>query len=149
VSYAPFDVTPIIARLKSQVPALLTVGGAADYAAVKGLADFRAPCAFVLLAREKLKPHAGQDSQRVVVTFGVVLAVRNNRPAERGAAAASDLSTYLAAIRSALIGWSPAAVGADRRGVQLLQGDLLNYDSSTLLWSDVYQTYQFLTRTTP
>lgn len=143
MSYAPFDVQPVIARLAAEVPALLAVGGAADYAAVKGLNDFRPPCAFVLLAREKAQPHAGQSTQRVLITFGVAVAVRNFRVADRGAAAASDLSTQLAAIRGALIGWTPEAASPDRRGIQFIQGDLTNYDAGTLLWTDVYQTFHF------
>lgn len=146
MSAAPFDVSLIAARLRAQVAALRQVGLAADYAAVRSLADFPTPCAFVVLANERgiLKPtgHAprGQQikvRQIAIATFGVVLAVRNYRE-QRGEQLADELTTILEATRTALIGFVPDLDGA--RPCEFVAGDLQDYDASTALWVDVYQT---------
>lgn len=151
MSTAPFDVQPIIQRLRDTVPVLRQVAGAADFAAVTSLADFPAPCAYVLLAREQMdeppKPgHAerGQQQaqqQRAIASFGVVVVARNYR-AQRGAQVADELGTVLGAVRAALMGYVPDCAGA--RPCRLQRGDLTRYDASTALWTDVYQTQHFL-----
>ncbi|MDF5999805.1 DUF1320 family protein [Pseudomonas aeruginosa] len=50
MSSAPFDHNLIIERLKDQVAVLASVGGAADFAAIKAVRDFRTPTAYVILA---------------------------------------------------------------------------------------------------
>jgi hypothetical protein len=146
VSTAPFDFTLIQQRLREQVPALRTVQGAADYAAVASLQDFAAPCAFVLLVSEEGEPnppgHAmrGQVaklSQIVVVEFGVVLAVRNYRE-QRGAQLADQLKQMLGDVRRALLGYVPDVNGG--RACQFVKGRIQDYDAATALWVDVYQT---------
>jgi hypothetical protein len=151
MSATPFNVQPIIDRLHDQVPGLRHVAGAADFAAVTRLADFPAPCAYVLLAREQVdappKPgHAehGQQiplQQRAQVSFGVVVVARNYR-AGRGAQVADELSAVLGQVRSALLGYVPDVAGA--RPCHLQRGDLTRYDASTALWTDVYQTQHFI-----
>lgn len=146
---APFDTQLIIERLRLHVTALRDVFGAADFAAVKNLADFPAPCAYVLMARDKAAeahvPGHGERgtqvraTQRLVVNFGVILAVRNYR-AQRGQPAADDLKAILGPARDALLGYVPDVPGA--RPCQLVQGDLSDYDASTVLWTDVWQTQQ-------
>jgi len=146
MSAAPFDINLVITQLQAQVPLLRQVKGAADYAAIKSLRDFVPPCAFVLLAREKpvIEPGVTSGHQRTPVTFGVVVAVRNYRASERGMQAADDLGAVLGQVRSALLGWIPPIPGG--RPTNLTQGDLVDYDQATLLWSDVYQTQHFLQR---
>ena len=142
MSAAPFDASLVIARLREQVQALQAVEGAAEYAAITSLRDLRPPCAYVLLARERgdgEPPKGGR--QRALVTFGVVLAVRNYRD-QRGAESMDELAPLLGQVRAALMGWTPAVTGG--RPVQWLQGDVLDYDNSTLLWSDVYQPQHFI-----
>lgn len=150
MSAAPFDVDPIRVRLRALVPALRQVSGSADYNAVRKLQDFPAPCAFVVLAREKGIPkppgHAprGQQvavQQAAIVTFAVITAVRNYRE-QRGEQIEDELSAILAAQRGALIGYVPDVPGA--RAIQWLQGDLTDYDASTALWTEVYQTQHFI-----
>lgn len=150
MSAQPFDVQAVIDRLKTSVTTLRKVAGAADYATLRSLGDFNPPAAYVLLAREKAEPSApgnglpGSQSpvrQRVVVTFGVVLAVRNYRE-QQGMQVQDALRDTLAAVRSALLGWVPNTTGA--RACQLLQGDLTQYDAATLLWTDVWQTQHII-----
>jgi len=141
MSAEPFDVSPVIARLKAGVASLKRVSGAADYATIKALRDFTTPDAFVLLAREKPIPRAGGGHQAATVNFGVVLAVRNYRE-QRGVQSDNELRTVLGQIRGVLMGWIPDVPGG--RACQLVQGAVLDYDASTLIWSDVYQTQHFL-----
>lgn len=142
MSAEPFDVDRVIARLKDQVPALRLVEGAAEYATLTGLKDFGTPCAYVLLVRERGDGKPGRPGrQRALVTFGVVLAVKNYR-GRRGAEAAEDLSPILGAVRNAIIGWNPGNQGG--RECTWIQGDVLDYDAGTLLWSEVYQTQGFI-----
>lgn len=150
MSAAPFDVGLVQERLRALVPALRQVGGAADYAAVRALKDFPAPCAFVMLAREKgaANPpgHAPRGQQIAVrqtatVTFGVVHALRNYRE-RRGDQLRDELGEILAATRGALIGYVPDVDGA--RAIQWVQGDLSSYDAGTALWTEVYQTQHFI-----
>lgn len=53
MNFEPFDTSLVVNRLRQQVPGLQFVGGAADYAAVKTLAEFRTPSAYVVFAEEE------------------------------------------------------------------------------------------------
>lgn len=150
MSSAPFDHNLVIARLKDQVPELQEVGGAADLAAMQKLRDFRTPSAFVLLAMETPIPRqsgapGAATRQMVPVNFGVVVAVRNYRD-NKGQAAADDLRPVLGRVRDALIGWVPPDL-AGARDCQLVQGKVIDYDTDTLVWTDIYQTQHSIGRT--
>ena len=45
MNFEPFDTGLVEQRLKTQVPVLLEVGGAAEYAAIQQLSTFRTPSA--------------------------------------------------------------------------------------------------------
>lgn len=143
----PFDVQPVIARLQTLVPAptLRQVQGAAAYASVEKLANFAPPCAYVILAREKSRPHPAGNGmpgaqqrmvQQVDVTFGVMVAVLNYRE-QLGAQSQDALLAVLGAVRGALLGWVPPGAS---QPISLQQGDLLQYDAGRALWADVYHT---------
>jgi len=144
VSAMPFDTQQVIDRIAQEVPGFQQVQGAADFAAVseRSLKGFRPPSAFVILLREQADnaaPKAGR--QRMNVTLGVVLAVRNYRD-NQGGEAADALRPLLGATRQALIGWTPAEPGS--RPLKLTQGDVNDFDDNTLLWSEVYTTQHFI-----
>lgn len=150
MSFAPFDVQLVVARLKAQVTSLRLVGVAADYAAVKSLRDFTPPSAYVLLAQETFEPNPpghGQRAQQVSlaqrgrVALGVVVAARNYRE-QAGAQLAGTLQQLLQDVRATLSGWVPDVPGA--RPLQLQRGDLLQYDDATALWCDVWTTQTFI-----
>ena len=154
MSTAQFDVRPIQERLRAGVPQLRSVQGAADYAAVTALRDFPAPCAYVVLAKERgaqnppgnaIRGQVMPVSQVVEVVFGVVLVVRNYRE-QRGAQVVDELGVLLAAVRNQLLGFVPDVIGA--RACQLVQGDLLDYDGAMALWAESYTT-QHMIRSTP
>lgn len=150
MSSAPFDHNLVIARLKDQVPELQEVGGAADLAFIQKLRDFRTPSAFVILAVETPVPRqsgapGAATRQMVQVQFGVVVAVRNYRD-NKGQAAADDLRPELGRVRDALIGWVPPGL-TGARDCQLVQGKVIDYDTDTLVWTDLYQTQHSIGRT--
>lgn len=150
MSSAPFDHNLVIARLKDQVPELQEVGGAADLASIQKLRDFRTPSAFVILAVETPVPRqsgapGAATRQMVQVQFGVVVAVRNYRDS-KGQAAADDLRPELGRVRDALIGWVPPGL-TGARDCQLVQGKVIDYDTDTLVWTDLYQTQHSIGRT--
>lgn len=152
-SGAPFPVDLVIRRVQQLVdgagkPLLQQVRGVADYAAIDKFSDFRPPESFVVLARERGKETtAGSTQQFVEAYFGVVTAVRNYRD-QRGKPALDDVSPIIGRIRQQLIGWVPQTA----EGVQLkggrpciwVQGDVMDYDASTLLWSDVFKTQHLI-----
>lgn len=138
----PFSIQLVIDRLRAQVPDFQSIEGTAQYAAITSLREFRPDSAYVLLARERgdgEQPKAGR--QRVLATFGVVIAVRNYRD-QVGGESIEAISPLIAQTRAALMGWIPPVNGG--RACQWLQGDVLDFDDSTLLWSDVFQTQHFI-----
>lgn len=142
MSSEPFDIDLVIARLRAEVNHLREVGGAADYGAITELRAFTPPSAFALLARERGLPAKG-TRQPAEVFFGVVSACRNFSGL-RGEPAFRDVRATVGPIRDALIGWMPPIQGG--RGCQWIQGDVLDYDANTILWSDVFQTQHFIGR---
>lgn len=150
MSSAPFNHNLVIARLKDQVPELQSIGGAADLAAITAVRDFRTPSAFVILAVETPIPRqsgapGAATRQMVQVSFGVVVAVRNYRD-NKGASAADDLNPVLGKVRDALLGWVPPGL-TGARDCQLVQGQVVDYDTNTMVWTDVYSTQHSIGRT--
>ena len=146
MTFAPFDVRLVVTRLKTMGAALRLVGIAADYATVRNLRDFPAPCAYVLLAQEQFQDnppgHAARGTQvamtqRGGATFGVVIVGRNYRE-QAGGQLAGEIVDLIHATRSCLHGWVPDVPGA--RPLQIDRGDLLQYDDSIALWCDVWKT---------
>lgn len=132
------NLTPIIDRLRDEVPALKIVGGAAQFErALGGLTAL--PGAFVLPASEVASESPFMDGtveQRVSAEFAVVIAARNLADDE-GAAAVEALEPVRVAIRSALLGWK---VSADLDSAEFRGGDFLAFDNGVLWWSDRYGT---------
>ena len=143
MSSAPFDIDLVIARIREQVPEFKTVEGAAEFSAVTALKDFRAPCCYVLLAQEKGDgSKAPSGVQRALVTFGVVVVVKNYRDVRKGKEANVALRPLVGKVRDALKAWTPAEQGA--RHCTWLQGDVADYDQQNLLWIDVFTTQHIL-----
>ena len=146
MSATPFDTGLILARLRAPLPgALRLVGGSADYASIDKLQDFPAPCAYVLLGRERGAQIASGQSlpgvqnavaQMMAVTFGLVMAFRNYRL--EGQELRNELRDQVGAVRDRLLGWTPPVSGG--RACELLQGDLVAYDAGTAVWTDVWRT---------
>lgn len=138
----PFDIQMVIDRLRS-VEQLQSVQGASEYAAVTSIKDFRTPCAYVVLLDERADdaPTKPGGRQRAIVSFGVMVAARNYGD-QRGEKTTAEMRPLLGAIRARLMGWTPEVPGA--RPVQWSRGAVLDYDHSTLLWTEVYTTQHFI-----
>lgn len=146
MSALPLDMAPIAARLKQLVPALRLVGLLAEYASIRNLSDFPAPCGYVVLGNDvgaKNSPgHAprGQVAkvgQMLTDTFAVIIAARNYREQHSGQLV-DELRTLVGATRGALLGYVPDVPGA--RAIELIRGGLLEYDAGVAVWQDLYQT---------
>jgi len=144
VNFEPFDTGLIVRRLEACVPDFQSIGGAADYAAVKELRGFRTPSAYVVFSEEentgKIPASIGVNSQEALVRFGVVLALRNYG-GQRGDQMAAETRRLIGLVRSALIGHKPDK-GA--RVVGWVGGAVLDYDASVLLFADRYQVHYVL-----
>ena len=153
MSAKPFDVGPIIARLRTRAVSatgLRVDEGRGAYAQLRSLQDFPAPCAYVLLATETaVRTDSGQSmpgaqtdiGQTVQVGVGVVMAFRNHRGLA-GAELRDELNEQVGAVRNHLLGWTPQVAGG--RQLQLLGGDLEDYDASVALWTDRYRTQHII-----
>ena len=147
MSFEPFDTSRIVDHLRTQVPDLHHVGGAADYAAVKELRGFRTPSAFVIFAEErntdKLPDSVGQCAVEASVQFGVVLALRHWRE-QRGEQMQDDARRLIGQVRAALIGHRPTPKGV--RVIGWDAGKVLDYDASVLLFADVFRLHHVMQR---
>ncbi len=147
---APFDVQQIAGRLR-EIAELRQVGTAADYAAVRQLSDFPAPCAFVILAGDRgignppgIAPRGQQARvrQATQVTFGVIYAARNYREQRGEQFSGEELREIIGAGRRTIIGYVPNVDGA--RACQFVRGDLIDYNAGVALWADVFTTQAFI-----
>lgn len=145
--FEPFDTSLAVEQIKAAVPALHHVGGAADYAAVQSLAEFRTPSAFVVFAEEyntgRIPTAPCVTAQESQTQFGVVLALRHWR--ERlGEQMQQEARQLIGQVRTALIGWRPPFAGA--RVIGWTSGKVLDYDANTLLFADLYQLHVLLSK---
>lgn len=103
-----FDPEWIIARLKTEVPALKFVGGSAELAVAE--ADLKqTPSAYVFEAGDDASENTTGTmvvSQQNKVRFIVAIATMNFRDS-RGQNAGADMRAIRSAIHSALHGWCP------------------------------------------
>jgi hypothetical protein len=141
----PFPVSQVINRIQSTIPKdkLDEVNSAAQYSSIKQVSDFRPLTAYVLLAKESWdgeSPVGGK--QRMIVTFGVVTAVKNFRDQRKGAESAEELDPLIELVRQTIIGWIPIIPGA--RACALIDGGVLDFDANVLIWLDVFQTQHFI-----
>lgn len=147
MSAAPFDTALVIARLDLESTGLRQVGTAGDYEAVEKLSGFVVPSAFVILMAEvPVETRSGQSlpgaqqrlQQMVEVHLGVVMAFRNYRGLTRGDDLRQALREGVGKVRNRLLGWTPPVPGG--RQLQLVRGDLIDSDASTVLWGDAWKT---------
>lgn len=134
-----FDPELIQARLRDPQFGFEKVEGASEYAAVERVSSFRHGTAYVVLTRER---NAAGDKQhpvksaKVEVTFGVIVVGRNYRDST-GAEALKSVQPAIGNVRKALLGWMPEGCLTPCRWIQ---GEVLDYDKTNLLWADVYST---------
>lgn len=126
------DLSPILARLKTQLTGLKSVGASVDLdTALEGVVAM--PAAFVLPLGEGAiaMDLVGRTGEQVIQRFGVLHCLSNRRDAQ-GSASLDDLKTYRLALRVALVGWVPDA--ATGEPVHFSAGRLLRLDGDGRLW---------------
>lgn len=137
-----FNPAWIVARLKTEVPALKLVGGAADLSAAAD-SVIQKPAAFVLANSERAsenKTGTMAVMQKNSVRFAVVIAVQNLRD-KRGEQAQVDLVSSRNSIVAALHGWQP---DADFDPIEYGGGKLLQLSDQVLWWQDEFLTAHLL-----
>ncbi|SRR5258708_3811730 len=138
------DIQLIITRLKLQ-PAFKRVGGAIDLPTAQADLKNLVPAVYVIPLRES----AGQNlvdtnltlRQAVRLRMAVMVAVSNVRDV-RGEAAQGDLEPVRAALRSALLGWTPDPAVCDP--FEFDSGRLVSLSNATLWWLDIFRTVQYV-----
>ena len=125
-------------RLQNQVPALRSIEGAIEFAALeKPPLAGKLPAAFVMAAEDRAAPNTMASMvlrQEVTRTVRVVLFARNLRDA-RGEAAAVQLEGLVENVRNALIGWLPPGA---RQPLELRTGALIGFSDQTATWAEDY-----------
>lgn len=128
------------AHIKTCVPALKLVGGAADFQVASEAKPTVTPACFVILLEDYPGPsNTTSLIQRVEVSVGIVLVVRNVTD-NKGAAALQDLEVLRSAVKQVLLGWEPDQ-GYDpyERG----PGRLMAFRDGHMWWMDIYKTAYF------
>lgn len=128
----------LIERLKSEVPELRLVAGAAGFAAAADANPPATPAAYVFLAGEAGGEGAFDSPalQRLDLTVAVVLVVRH-AGATAGAGAASDRASLADAVRAALRGYRPSV---DHEPLRLQSASLLSFRDRHEWWQQTWQT---------
>lgn len=128
-----------IARIEADKAALglKLVGGAAEFQAAAKVNPTAVPAAFVFRNSERAggSPTYSRTRQKVSSEVSVVL-VAKNAADPKGAAAGADIEALRAAVRTRLLGWSPA--GCDP--LRFASGSLLAFRDGHLWWVDAYHT---------
>lgn len=134
-----FNAELIQERLRDPEFKFANVEGAAEYAGVERIGSFRHNTLFVVVSKERNKSAdkpAAMKRAIAEVTFGIISVGRNYRDTT-GAAALQDVGPVIGRVRKAIMGWSPAGCLEPCRW---LEGNVLDYDKTNLLWLDVYST---------
>lgn len=128
----------VIARLTASVPMLKLIGGAAQFQTAAESLPKGTPAAFVIPLEENPGSNAMGDMviQRVAVTFGVILVVRNVSDA-KGEAARQGMETLRATVKAALLGWQPSP---EFDPLERGRSGLLTFKESHMWWQDIYLT---------
>jgi hypothetical protein len=132
----------IITRLKSHAATnslFRAIDGLAELAALSGPPVLKPAC-YVFPLREDPEPNIaafGEISQKVDVTIGVMIFAQNLSDAT-GRAALADIQALRAAVKTALLGWTPAGW----QPLQLGPGELADIAGGVAQWQDTYTSWR-------
>lgn len=133
-------IAAIIAYLTTHKTALglKLVAGAADFQKAVESNPPATPAAYIFTLDESAGPNpvAPDVHQRVAVSVGVVLVVRNLGDT-KGAAAGQDMETLRGLVKAKLLGWQPAT-GYD--ALERSRSHLLAFRDGHMWWQDAYTT---------
>lgn len=129
----------VIAQIRARCPSFGgRVAGAVEFRIVPESTALQVPCAFVIPLDEQAEESRAQNaiSQRLVETFGVVVALSNTAD-ERGQASYRSLHALRGELWAALLGWVPdEGYGA----IDFEGGQLLALDRARLWWQFEFST---------
>lgn len=130
----------LIARIGTELPALVEVGGALDLDRLlsAGAAKVRAPAAYVLPLGERVlqrETMVGATAQALRERYGVVqvLTLKNRA---RGEAAERALNEARQALRAAVLGWQ---ADAGRTPFLFAAGRLIDTRAARVFWQDEFE----------
>lgn len=138
--YGPFDIDPVLQRLRAMCVDLRQIDQAAELASVYSDPAAVTPAAFVLPPDERAGESnysSGMVRQNVSVRLPIVLRCRNFRRGELGSDALASLPLQRLALRTALLRWTPT--GADR-AMAFGESRVIRYDSSTVYSLETFTT---------
>lgn len=134
----------IEARLEAMAPALKSVQGAVEFAALKANPPKnRQPAAYVLPLREaagRNRAAVNAVRQRNEIRFAVVLAL-GNLSDRRGATASKALKAVRDEVKAALIGWPPTA---DHEQAEYSGGAVVDFRDGVIWWQDEFATAEHI-----
>ena len=135
------ELSPIVARLESQLSGFKKIGGAADLEAI-GNGVVPTPSCYVVMTRETASDIdlVGGYEQAITVGFGVVIAVANRFDAT-GGAAIDVLDALRKQIKAALNRWVPDPTNGEV--VRFDGGALVRFDDGLLWWLDEYHVLTY------
>ena len=140
-SFAPITLAPILERLEDRLTGWKEIGGAADQRAAENDKAPRTPAAYVLLASDQPSPPisgSGGYRQRVTGRFGVLIAIRDQRVAQRGTAKADELNQRIRELRDALIGWRHPGATQGFSTRLVAPCGVLAFKQNVIWWQDIY-----------
>jgi len=136
-------------RIQAQLPQLRLVSGTAGFAALEEAPPReKLPAAYVIPLDDSAAPSGMATQvtrQRLERRISVLLMASSARD-PRGEAAAEALEPLVAALRAALVGWTPAlgtqpSTGARLVSIEplnLVRGGLLSMADGVMVWEDTY-----------
>lgn len=143
-----FPVAAVIERLRSRVPALRAVDGAAGLEAAERAKPDRFPAAFVIANEKGNAPHGysgGVLAQKVEATVVVVLFVEHAAKAGNGSKAQEALDALRGAVRDALVNWRPMTTpGAT--ALRFVASDGESFSAGALVGQEAYAMTHTQTR---
>lgn len=133
----------VIARLRDEAPAFVSVDGAAELASVMkgGRAPNRMPAAFVFSAGLRARPAdavAGLYRQHLAEATGVLVVAAAAGDA-RGGTAAARAETLCGTVIDVLAGWSPD-VGDVIGPMELVRAELLGLEAGVVFYQVTFET---------
>lgn len=131
-------ISETIGRIRDNVGTVKLIGGAAQFQAAAQANPRAVPAVFVIPLEENPSPNEVDSFviQRVAVTIGVILVVRNVSDTT-GEAAGEDMETLRKAVKDQLLGWQPSA---EYDPLERGRSGLLTFKDSHMWWQDIYLT---------
>ncbi len=135
------QLAPLLDRIGTQMPELRQVIAAATVPlAISTLKIYPSACVVMPRGTAGKNEAVNVIRQHVDDSFAVVLAVRNVQDMS-GAAAAADMDELTPALRTALLGWTPAAGYSP---IEYVGYQLIAHQDGLMIWSEHFKSWHFV-----